>query len=269
MVACSEPLLLPLPRGVRMASNTNASVAAIPRAPRSRKRGAGRYHRNIQFMNASCVVVTMAATTTSSRPPAAQPGRAQRRDARGAARRDARVPGRGRLRQHDDRARGRARRRSPAARTCTTSRRATRCWPPPSSTSPGAARERAAAPRPTRCPTGPDRVARGLDLLWAQLRQPALPGGAGPLDRTRRTDAELREHLVPVERALDRQTLELARRLFPDAARRARTSSASSSWRVATDPRAGRARHAAPRRRRAPRKQWAFCRATLVELFAP
>jgi hypothetical protein len=36
-----------------------------------------------------------------------------------------------------------------------------------------------------------------------------------------RTDAELRGHLVEVERALDRQTLGLARRLFPRAAERA------------------------------------------------
>src|ERR1700712_2169365 len=39
LVPCREPLLLPLPRGVRMASKTNASEAAIPRSPRSRKRG--------------------------------------------------------------------------------------------------------------------------------------------------------------------------------------------------------------------------------------
>jgi hypothetical protein len=31
LVVCKDPLTLPLPRGVRIASNTNASVADIPK----------------------------------------------------------------------------------------------------------------------------------------------------------------------------------------------------------------------------------------------
>ena len=51
LVACSEPLLLPLPRGVRMASNTNASVAAIASVtPRGRMEQPSKKH---SFVNAS------------------------------------------------------------------------------------------------------------------------------------------------------------------------------------------------------------------------
>jgi AcrR family transcriptional regulator len=68
-------------------------------------------------------------------------------------------------------------------------------------------------------PTGPERVAEGLDLLWASCASPLFQGALA-LWTHARTDAELRPHLVEVERELDRQTLELARRLFPAAAER-------------------------------------------------
>jgi AcrR family transcriptional regulator len=68
-------------------------------------------------------------------------------------------------------------------------------------------------------PTGPERVAEGLDLLWDSYASPLFQG-ALDLWSHARTDPELRAHLVEVERALDRQTLELARRLFPRAAER-------------------------------------------------
>jgi hypothetical protein len=68
-------------------------------------------------------------------------------------------------------------------------------------------------------PAGPERVARGLDLLFDSYASPLFQG-AMDLWSTGRTDPELRPHLVEVERALDRQTLELARRLFPAAAER-------------------------------------------------
>jgi AcrR family transcriptional regulator len=68
-------------------------------------------------------------------------------------------------------------------------------------------------------PTGPERVAEGLDLLWDSYASPLFQG-ALDLWSHARTDPELRPHLVEVERALDRQTVELARRLFPRAAER-------------------------------------------------
>ena len=78
-------------------------------------------------------------------------------------------------------------------------------------------------------PSGPDRVARGLDLLWESYANP-LYQATLDLWTHGRTDAELRQHLIPIERQLDRQTMELSRRLFPTPPR-VRTSSTSSSWR--------------------------------------
>jgi AcrR family transcriptional regulator len=68
-------------------------------------------------------------------------------------------------------------------------------------------------------PTGRERVAEGLDLLWSNYANPLFQG-ALDLWSAARTDPELRPHLVTVERQLDRQTLTLARRLFPDVADR-------------------------------------------------
>jgi AcrR family transcriptional regulator len=66
---------------------------------------------------------------------------------------------------------------------------------------------------------GPGRTAAGLDLLWSGYASP-MSQAALDLWAAGRTDAELREHLVPFEKAMDRHTMELARRLFPDAAAR-------------------------------------------------
>jgi AcrR family transcriptional regulator len=68
-------------------------------------------------------------------------------------------------------------------------------------------------------PTGRERLAEGLDLVWRSYANPLFQA-ALDLWTQARTDAELREHLLAVERQLDRQTLELARRLFPDLAAR-------------------------------------------------
>jgi AcrR family transcriptional regulator len=68
-------------------------------------------------------------------------------------------------------------------------------------------------------PTGPERLAEGLDLLWDSYASPLFQG-ALDLWSHARTDPELRAKLVEVERALDRETLVLARRLFPRAADR-------------------------------------------------
>ena len=66
-------------------------------------------------------------------------------------------------------------------------------------------------------PTGPARTEQGLDLLWAHYASPLFQA-AVDLWSHGRTDEELRDHLIDVERMLDRQTLELARKLFPDLA---------------------------------------------------
>jgi AcrR family transcriptional regulator len=68
-------------------------------------------------------------------------------------------------------------------------------------------------------PTGPERLAEGLDLLWDSYASPLFQG-ALDLWSHARTDPELRAQLIEVERALDRETLVLARRLFPRAADR-------------------------------------------------
>src|SRR4051812_21778211 len=66
---------------------------------------------------------------------------------------------------------------------------------------------------------GPDRIAAGLDLIFDSYNNP-LYQATLDLWTHGRTDDELRGHLVPIERRLDRQTIELARRLFPDVADR-------------------------------------------------
>ena len=113
-------------------------------------------------------------------------------------------------------------------------------------------------------PDGRERTARGLDLVWESYANPRFQAALA-LWAQARTDPELRAHLVDVERVLDRQTLELARRLFPDISTRAdfdrRVEMAVATIRGLAlldtlHPGSGRNR-----------KQWGFCRAQLVRLF--
>jgi AcrR family transcriptional regulator len=114
-----------------------------------------------------------------------------------------------------------------------------------------------------RLPQTGDRVARGLDLLWCSYASP-LYQAALNLWTHARTDPELRAQLVPIERALDRQTLELARKLFPDAAGRhdfdrlVELSTATMRGLVLLDT-------LHPEGRRG-QKQWSALRAYLVDL---
>jgi len=113
-------------------------------------------------------------------------------------------------------------------------------------------------------PTGPERMAEGLDLIWSNYANPLFQA-ALDLWTDARTDPELRQALVGVERGLDRQTLELARRLFPDLAGR-------PDFERLIEMAAATARglslldtlHPDDERNR---KQWAFCRAQLIQLF--
>jgi AcrR family transcriptional regulator len=114
-------------------------------------------------------------------------------------------------------------------------------------------------------PSGPERVAQALDLLWNSYTSPLFQG-ALDLWTAGRTDPELRGHLVKIERDFDRQTIRLARRLFPEAAEREDFESliemAASTIRGLTlldTLHGGRERS---------RRQWPFCRARLAELFA-
>jgi AcrR family transcriptional regulator len=66
-------------------------------------------------------------------------------------------------------------------------------------------------------PDDAGRTLAGLDLLWAHYASP-LYQAALDLWTDARNDPDLRERLVEVERLLDRQTLELADRLFPPRA---------------------------------------------------
>jgi hypothetical protein len=80
-----------------------------------------------------------------------------------------------------------------------------------------------------------------------------------------RTDPDLRAHLIDVERALDRQTVEIAARVFPDLAPRpdfehlVELSVATVRGLALLDT-----LHPDGERNR---KQWAFSRAMLIRLF--
>lgn len=113
-------------------------------------------------------------------------------------------------------------------------------------------------------PHGRGRVAAGLDLVWSSYASP-LYQAALDLWTCARTDAELRAHLTDVERELDRQTLELARRLFPDRADR-RDFERLVEMSVATIRGLALLDTLHPGDERN-RKQWAYCRAQLVRLF--
>jgi AcrR family transcriptional regulator len=115
-----------------------------------------------------------------------------------------------------------------------------------------------------RLPAGRGRIAKGLDLLWdsyaSPLFQAALDLWAGA-----RTDPELHEHLVEVERVLDRQTLELARTLFPEAAGRPDFENlVESSLAMIRGLALLDTLHPGGERNRA---QWPFARAVLVRAF--
>jgi AcrR family transcriptional regulator len=115
-----------------------------------------------------------------------------------------------------------------------------------------------------RLPSGRERLIAGLDLLWAGYASP-LYQAALDLWTHARTDPDLRERLVPVERRLDRETLLLARTLFgdlasdPDFAHRVEMAAATMRGLALLDT-----LHPGGKRNR---RQWPYCRARLVELF--
>ena len=113
--------------------------------------------------------------------------------------------------------------------------------------------------------SGPDRVAQGLDLIFDSYNNP-LYQATLDLWTNARTDEELRAHLVPIERQLDRQTMELSRRLFPDVAERpdferlVELALAAIRGLVVLDTLHADGERAA--------KQWPACRDQLAALFA-
>jgi BetI-type transcriptional repressor, C-terminal len=113
-------------------------------------------------------------------------------------------------------------------------------------------------------PEGRERLVQGLDLLWASYANPLFQA-ALDLWSHARTDPDLRERLVPVERRLDRQTLEITKQLFagiaeqPDFDRLVELAVSTIRGLALLDtlhPGDGRNR-----------KQWRYSRARLVELF--
>jgi AcrR family transcriptional regulator len=113
-------------------------------------------------------------------------------------------------------------------------------------------------------PEGRERLVQGLDLLWASYANPLFQA-ALDLWSHARTDGDLRERLVPVERRLDRQTLAITRQLFPaiagqpDFDRLIEMAVSTIRGLALLDtlhPGDGRNR-----------KQWRYSRARLVELF--
>jgi len=114
-------------------------------------------------------------------------------------------------------------------------------------------------------PSGRERLTRGLDLVWSNYASPLFLA-ALDLWAHARTDAELREHLVAVERLLDRQTVEFARRLFPEQAARP-DFERLVEMAVATVRGLALLDTLHPTGSRN-RKQWPYCRAMLISLFA-
>ncbi len=117
-----------------------------------------------------------------------------------------------------------------------------------------------------RLPAGRERLEQGLDLLWSSYANPLFQA-AIDLWSHARTEPELRERLVEVERRLDRQTLEITRRLFgelaeqPDFDRRVELAVATIRGLALLDTlHPGGSRN---------RRQWGYCRSRLVELFEP
>lgn len=117
----------------------------------------------------------------------------------------------------------------------------------------------------TSLPDGPERTLAGLDLLWAHYASPLFQA-ALDLWTDARSDEELRERLIEVERLLDRETLELARRLFPELVG-ARDFEGLVQHAVATVRGLAILDTLHPDGSRN-RQQWAFCRARLAELFS-
>jgi len=112
-------------------------------------------------------------------------------------------------------------------------------------------------------PEGRERVTAGLDLIWSAYANPLFQA-ALDLWTSARTDPELRDHLSAVERELDRQTVELTRRLFPDLAGRpdferliemVAATARGLSMLDTLNPDSNRSG-----------KQWEFCRAQLVRM---
>lgn len=113
-------------------------------------------------------------------------------------------------------------------------------------------------------PDGRERLVQGLDLLWASYANPLFQAALGLWSHAR-TDPYLRERLVSVERRLDRQTLEVSKRLFPTIAEQpdferliemAVSTVRGLALLDTLHPGDGRNR-----------KQWRYSRARLVELF--
>jgi len=112
-------------------------------------------------------------------------------------------------------------------------------------------------------PEGRERIVRGLDLLWSGYASP-LYQAALDLWTHARTDPDLRERLVEVERRLDRETAMASRQLFADVAER---PGFARMLEMATATMRGLALletlHPGSGRNR---RQWTYCRERLVEL---
>jgi AcrR family transcriptional regulator len=113
-------------------------------------------------------------------------------------------------------------------------------------------------------PEGREGIAAGLDLLWQSYASPLFQA-AVDLWSHARTDPSLRDRLIEVERGLDRDTLEVARRLFgdhaerPDFDRQLEMAIATIRGLALLDT-----LHPDGARNR---RQWPYCRARLLELF--
>lgn len=67
----------------------------------------------------------------------------------------------------------------------------------------------------TRLPHGEERIERSLDLLWKWFNGPLFQASID-LAAAARTDPQLRENLIPVERSLNQTTLLRCREMFAE-----------------------------------------------------
>ena len=111
---------------------------------------------------------------------------------------------------------------------------------------------------------GPDRVREGLDLMWRLYSGPLFMA-AVDLSAAARTDPELRAQLAPVERVLNRRTIQLCAQLFVEQAERPDFTRLLEHA-LATIRGLAMMRMLQPRRGELD-TQWQYSRARLVELF--
>ena len=257
MVACSDPLTLPLPRGVRTASNTNASVLPS-RAPLVVRSGLVQPTRTETFVRERKLWHGAAIGRTARR------SQAERSTATREALLDAAIDclvEEGYASTTTSRV---------AERAGALARRAPAPLPDPRALV-AAAMERLSLRRLDELPPPPRRSRPGprASRAGSTCSGPATPARCSrprsTSGRTRRTDEELRAHLIDVERDARPPDAGARAPAVPGPRGHAPSSSSSSRWRSrrSAGSRSLDTLHPGEQRNR---KQWASCRERLAGL---